>query len=73
MSIAFDPPGLRFYDKASKREMKLIYKGNPFAGWLVYRSPDGQWVFLRKATDADINAINAAVSWALPPEERASC
>lgn len=29
-------------------------------GWILYRHPDGQWVSLRKATDPDFAALDAA-------------
>lgn len=31
-----------------------------YFGWVFYRHPDGQWVTLRKATDAEIVAARAA-------------
>ena len=52
--VAWEPPGLRFFDNASKREMLLVYDDAPqWAGWLFWRHPDGQWVSLRKATTDD--------------------
>lgn len=60
----YQPSGIRFYDNASKREMMLVYPDEPqesLRGWILFRHPDGQWVTLRKATDADRKAINAAV------------
>jgi hypothetical protein len=56
-----NPPGLEF--EANGKQMKYVYPDTPHsaAGWLLYRHPDGQWVTLRKATDADIVAINRAV------------
>lgn len=57
----FDPPGLRFFDKASNREMKYIYPDAPqWSGWIVYKHPDGQWVSLREATDDDLRVIDKA-------------
>ena len=38
-SISCDPPGTRFFDLASKREMKLVLEGD-FANWIVVRHPD---------------------------------
>ena len=55
----YEPPGTRFLDMASGREMLLVSDG-PWAGWLSYRHPDGQWVSLRKATDADLVSIERA-------------
>ena len=53
-------------------QQQLFYLGdnlavqfNPkgrFHGWLFRRHPDGQWVNLRKATDADIEVMSEAVS-----------
>lgn len=57
--------GVEFYDKASGREMLLIDEGESFGGWLCYRHPDGQWVTLRKATEADRRAIATAPNF--PP------
>ena len=59
----FDPPGLEFYDAGSCRTMKYVYPDTPHstAGWILYKHPDGQWVTLRKATDADVKALNKAV------------
>ena len=50
----------RFYDSASNREMALIGEGS-YKGWIVYKHPDGQWVTLRKATEADHSAIRRAI------------
>jgi hypothetical protein len=63
-----DPAGLNFYDNKSKRRMKLVYSGHYLAGWILYKHPDGQWVTLRKATEADLNTINSAVIQALHAE-----
>ena len=62
--MAFDVPGLEFYDGASKRQMKYVYPDTKHwtAGWILYKNPgDGQWVTLRKASDADLAAINQSV------------
>lgn len=56
-----NPAGLNFYDNKSKRQMKLVYEGHYLSGWLLYKHPDGQWVTLRKATEADLNTLNSAV------------
>lgn len=64
MSQSFDVPGLEFYDGATERQMKYVYPDTPHwtAGWILYRNPgDGQWVTLRKATEADVKAITGAV------------
>ena len=50
------PHGFGFYDLAKDRQMILADEGE-WSGWLFYKHPDGQWVSLRKATDADIAAI----------------
>ena len=59
----YEPSGTKFF--ANGREMMLVLTDEPrkdMHGWLLYRHPDGQWVSLRKATDADISAISQAVS-----------
>ena len=58
----FDVPPLRF--ESNGREMLYVYPDTKHeaAGWLLYRHPDGQWVSLRRATDADIRAMSNAVS-----------
>jgi hypothetical protein len=61
MSEIYQPSGTRFHDLASGREMMLVHAGELYAGWIVYKHPDGQWVTLREATDADRRAIDAAV------------
>lgn len=53
----YEPHGIRFFDAVSNREMILVADGEPFAGWLCYRHPDGQWVTLRKATEEDRNNL----------------
>jgi hypothetical protein len=58
----YEPKGTRF--EANGKEMMLVLDNEPRAelhGWLLYRHPDGQWVTLRKATDADIAVISQAV------------
>jgi len=52
----FDMSGMEFFDVASETEMKYFYPENdhPFAGWIAYKHPDGQWVSLRKASDQDL-------------------
>lgn len=71
-SAPFNPPGLKFYDAASGRWMKYVYPDTKHwtAGWIVYQHLDGQWVTLRKATEADIGTLNAAVSDAHHLEDR---
>lgn len=45
-----DPPGVEFFDTLSQRQMKLVTDGS-WAGWIVYKHPDGQWVTLRRLTE----------------------
>jgi hypothetical protein len=61
-SDIFEPKGLRFYDLNSGRRMLLVddEERADIAGWIAYKHPDGKWVSLRKATDADLKAINDA-------------
>lgn len=56
-------PGPEFYDVSTKRWIKYVYPdaNHWCAGWLLYKHCDGHWVTYRKATDADIEAINRAV------------
>jgi len=53
----YEPKGLRFMD-ANIGEMLLIDEGEDCGGWLCYRHPDGQWVTLRRATEADKAVID---------------
>lgn len=58
----YDPKGLKF--ESNGKEMMYCYpdcERESLRGVLCYKHPDGQWVTLRKATDADISAINGAV------------
>jgi hypothetical protein len=58
----YEPRGTRFF--ANGKEMMLCLDNEPresLRGWIVYKHPDGQWVTLRKATDADTEAISNAV------------
>jgi hypothetical protein len=55
----YEPPGIRFHDGATRRDMVLVTDG-PSKGWLCYRHPDGQWVTLRVATVGDLATIHAA-------------
>ncbi len=58
----YDPKGLIF--QSNGKEMMYCYpdcERESLRGWICYLHPDGQWVTLRKATDADLAAINAAV------------
>lgn len=62
MATNYEPKGITFHSNG--KEMMLVYDNEPrveMRGWLLYRHPDGQWVSLRKATDADIETISAAV------------
>jgi hypothetical protein len=64
MSLSgYNPSGCEFYDAASQRQMKYVYpdSGHWTAGWILWKHPDGQWVTLRKATDADLTLINRAI------------
>jgi hypothetical protein len=67
MATPYEPKGVRFYDVVSKRELLLVAEGEPYAGWLCYRHPDGQWVTLRKATEDDRDRIADAPYFASHP------
>lgn len=54
----YQPDGMIFYDRASRREMMLVTDGH-WRGWLCYRHAEGQWVSLRKATRDDVEIIVA--------------
>lgn len=56
-----DPPGLRFHDATSDREMLLVYEPHALAGWICYRHADGPWVTLRRATEDDKAEISRVV------------
>lgn len=56
-----EPKGTRFYSQALSKEMMLVNEG-PWAGWLAYKHPDGQWVSFRKATQADHHELGDAIS-----------
>lgn len=62
----FEPVGTRFSGmfRGKRREMILVNEGHA-KGWICYRHPDGQWVTLRKATDADQHELAQALSAAL--------
>ena len=53
---------LRF--ESNGKEMMYCYPDSKheLAGWILYRHPDGQWVTLRKATEADVEKISEAVN-----------
>ncbi len=57
--LNYEPSGLQFYDLASAREMKWVFgdRQESLNDWLVYKHPDGQWVTLRKITEADKKVI----------------
>jgi hypothetical protein len=61
--MASEVPGFSFYDGGSGKQLKYVYPDTKHwtAGWLLYKHPDGQWVTYRKATDADIVAMNKAI------------
>lgn len=59
--MAYEPKGVKFFDKATDREMLLVADDSPnWSGWLCYRHPDGQWVSLRKATKDDHDRVASA-------------
>ena len=63
MSKPYEPKSAtRFYDLAYQRNMLLNHDEGEWYGWLFWQHSDGQWVSLRKATDEDRRAINAAIS-----------
>ena len=57
-----EPKGMRFYSRARQQEMIFCqHEGNEWDQWLFYKHPDGQWVSLRRATEADIAELAQAV------------
>lgn len=58
-----EPKGFKFYSQSMKKQMMLVQdEASSWNGWIVYKHPDGQWVSLRKATDADHLELANAVS-----------
>jgi hypothetical protein len=56
----YKPKGLRFFDKVSGSQFIFADDSEPrpaLRGWLFYQHPDGRWVSVRKATEADLDAI----------------
>lgn len=56
----YKPRGPRYFDKTSGAHFILADESEPrlsIRGWLFYQHPDGQWVSVRKATEADLDAI----------------
>lgn len=60
----YNPKGYLFFDETSGRQIKLVAEDEPresIRGWLLTKHPDGQWVSLRKATAADLDAVREAM------------
>jgi hypothetical protein len=59
----FDVTPLRFYDAGTGREMLYVYPDtkHSFAGWLLFKARNGNWVTYRKATDEDIETLSSSV------------
>jgi hypothetical protein len=55
--------GISFYSRARRQQMRYLYpdSGHHWAGWILFKNVDGQWVSLRKATDSDVAELSAAV------------
>lgn len=55
--------GISFYSQALGKQMRYLYPdcGHHWAGWILFKHTDGQWVSLRKATDQDIAELSSAV------------
>ena len=62
---------IKFYDVTSKRHMKYITEkaDHLWAGWLQYKLPNGCWVVLHKATQADVEALDKITLLKLTPED----
>jgi hypothetical protein len=60
-SETYEPKGIKFFEMGSKHELLLVVEGS-WAGWLLYRHPDGQWVSLRKATQDDLAKIEQRIA-----------
>ena len=60
----YEPQGIRFSHLSNpEREMLFVTDDEPresLRGWICFRHPDGQWVTLRKANDAERFAIITA-------------
>ncbi len=66
MSDTFDAEnisGVSFFSQTQNKNMRYLYPdcGHHWAGWILYKHPDGHWVSFRKATQADIRELNEAV------------
>jgi hypothetical protein len=63
----FDPKDIRpaplFFRDANAGEMAYVYPDSEHwtAGWLLRKTRGGEWITYRKATDADIVALNTMV------------
>lgn len=59
----FDVAPLRFFDNATKREMMYVYPDTKHwcAGWLLFKTKGNTWATLRKATEADVEAMSNTV------------
>jgi hypothetical protein len=52
-----DEKGFEFYDDHDRLYLVRLWGGDP---WLFYKHPDGQWVSLRKVTQAEVFQMDAA-------------
>ena len=59
--MSYEPKGLRFFDKASGREMLHVTEEGDWCDWICYRHSDGQWVSMREATAEDREVIARAL------------
>jgi hypothetical protein len=59
----FDVTPLKFFDRGTDRECMYVYPATKHwcAGWLLFKAKNGEWITWRKATDADIEVMSAAV------------
>lgn len=64
----YEPEGIRFFDAASLRLMKLVTAG-PYRGWLVFLGRNGAWVTLHKATPDDVRQL-AGAGYPVPDDMR---
>lgn len=57
MSAPFKPKGIQFQDRNYGKLMLVDMPDHWAHGWICYEHPDGGWVTLRKATEADKEAV----------------
>lgn len=66
-SAAYTPkPSMRFFEPGGRELLLDLRQDTSWGGWLFYRHVDGQWVSLRKATEADLVAMLRSIACSFP-------